>query len=86
MRDDAAEPLLRPLPEDQRYGSWHLAFPDGRVVAGGDGAVTLLRLLGLRPLSWVGAGPLGALDAVVKRNRSRLGKVVPQRDPPRRFP
>jgi predicted DCC family thiol-disulfide oxidoreductase YuxK len=83
--------LLESLPEDERLSSWRLALPDGSLVGKGYGAPELLHAMRLTR----GPGRLAArvpdriLDAiydVVARNRSRLGRLVPDGPAPRRSP
>jgi len=38
MRHEKAQPLLELLAEGERYATWHLVLPDGRVVGRGTGA------------------------------------------------
>jgi predicted DCC family thiol-disulfide oxidoreductase YuxK len=89
--DPEAEPLLAVLPEDERFETWHLAAPDGSLAGHGAGVVELLGALRLtRPLGrLLGLVPNRALDrayGVVARQRGRLGRLVPDRPGPRRFP
>jgi hypothetical protein len=74
-----------------RFVTWHLAMPDGTVVGGGAGGVELLRSISLtRPvggaLARIPRRPLELAYGVVARNRGALGRVVPDRPGPRRFP
>jgi predicted DCC family thiol-disulfide oxidoreductase YuxK len=91
MRAEEAAPLLEAVDEDARFTSWHLAMPDGAVVGRGAGGIELLRSMSLtRPLgealARVPRRPLELAYDVVARNRSALGRVVPDRPGPRRFP
>lgn len=91
LDDPAAEPLLARLPEHERFETWHLPAPDGSLAGHGAGVVRLLGALRLtRPLGrLLGLVPDGALDrayGVVARQRGRLGRLVPDRPGPRRFP
>jgi len=91
MRDVEAAPLLEPLPEDERFASWHLALLDGSLAGDGTGGVELLRSMRLtRPAGrLVAAAPGHVLDAlydVVARHRFLLGRFVPDGPAPRRFP
>lgn len=92
MDDPEGERWLEPLPEEERRASWHLIYPDGRYLNGGEGAVALLELVRpVRPLGRLarrlrGQALFTAVDHVVKRHRSRLGKVVPKVPQTRRFP
>jgi predicted DCC family thiol-disulfide oxidoreductase YuxK len=87
-----SDPWLAPLPEDERRATWHLVFPDGRYLDRGEGAVALFELLPrLSPLGRTArrlkvVGFIDVLYELVARNRSRLGKLVPNVPPPRRFP
>jgi hypothetical protein len=83
--DEAAAPLLAPLPETERLASWHLAEPGGHVASRGEAAAVVLDcLVGAR--SRRSARRLDRLYNVISRHRSRLGALVPDRPGPRRFP
>lgn len=91
MREREAEPLLTALPEEQRFATWHLIRPNGEIVSGGTGEIVLMEELPLRQvarllvalrLEPVVHGTYG----LVSRNRGRLGKLVPNRPGPRRYP
>ena len=91
LGDPAAGPLLASLPEDERSASWRLARAGGLLAGEGRGVPELLRVLQLtRPLGrLLGLVPPRALDAayrLVARNRSRLGRLVPDGPAPQRFP
>ena len=91
MHDEAARPLLAPLPEDERFASWHLVPEDGSLIGHGRGGVALLRSMHLsRPaghlLAAVPEGVLDMLYGVVARHRSPLGRLVPDGRAPRRYP
>jgi hypothetical protein len=91
FRDPRAEELLAGLTQEERHATWRLALPDGRLVGYGSGFVDLARSLRLtRPLAPIlGRIPAGGLDrayGVIARRRPRLGKLVPDRPGPRRFP
>jgi predicted DCC family thiol-disulfide oxidoreductase YuxK len=91
LRDEQAAPLLEPLPENERFTSWRLAFPDGSLAGHGAGAVALLRAMRLtRPVARVLAPVpdrvLEALYGAVAGNRGALGRVVPDGPAPLRFP
>ena len=81
------------MPEEARDECWWLVLRDGTPIAGDDGGgvalfaeVRLTRPLG-RALSAVRASALiDILDKVVARNRSRLGRFVPDGPAPRRYP
>lgn len=92
MREPEAEPLLDPIPERDRYETWHLVEVDGRSHSRGEGAIALAELLPrFAPLArlarWLGLVPVVAAGyAIVSRNRGRLGRLVPDGAPPRRYP
>ena len=91
MRDPEAAALLSALPEDEWYGTWHLVRRDGSLTGAGAGLVDLLDALRwARPAAAVVARiPERALEwlyVLIARNRSRLGRVVPDGPAPRRFP
>jgi hypothetical protein len=78
-----------PLPPEQRYASWHLAMPDGRVRSGGAAGAELLAGLGRHRLAAAASRferPLDALYQLVAGQRDRLGPLVPDGPAPRRFP
>jgi predicted DCC family thiol-disulfide oxidoreductase YuxK len=83
MESDEAAPLLEPLPEEERFATWQLVRPDGSLVSHGTGIVALLASMSLtRPLAPLLGRPrlvavLDRLDAVISRNRKRLGRFVP---------
>jgi hypothetical protein len=92
MSEPEADLLLEPIPELERYLSWHLVLPDGTYVRPAEGSVMLLELIDV-------LRPLGALvrrlrlqrlvirlEALVSRHRRRLGRLVPLTPPVRRFP
>ena len=70
LDDDAARPLLEPLPEAERFASWRLARRDGSLL--GYGVVR-------------GRVP-DAAYGFVARHRDSLGPLVPDGPAPRRFP
>lgn len=91
MHDAAAKPLLAPVPEDERFATWHLVLADGSLVGHGTGGVELLRSMHLSR----GAGrllavfPNGVLDTFygfVARHRARFGRLVPDGRAPKRYP
>lgn len=91
MHDDAAAPLIAPLPPDERFASWHLVFADRSLTGRGVGLVALLRSMQLtRPAGAVFAVvPESALEKVydlIAGHRSQLGRLVPRGPGPRRFP
>ena len=81
------------MPEEARGECWWLVLRDGTLVPGDQGGgvavlseVRLARPLG-RALAVLHAAPLvNALDKLVARHRGRLGKLVPDREPVRRYP
>ncbi|MBA2383233.1 MAG: hypothetical protein H0V68_01010 [Actinobacteria bacterium] len=78
--------MLALLPEEERFESWHLVRSDGSLAGGRRGNLALLRELAPVPAV---PGLARAVDAVywrLARNRDRLGKLVPGRPGPRRFP
>lgn len=91
MRHPNAAPLLGPLPREEHFATWHLV-PVGRLPVGyGCGVIELLRAMALtRPAAHVlRLVPGAALDSaydLVARKRSRLGRLVPDRPGPLRFP
>ena len=83
--------MLADLPEEERFASWRLVLPGARPVGYGRGGRELLSSLRLtRPLGrLLRVVPDGVLDAayrLVARNRSRLGRLVPDHPGPRRYP
>jgi predicted DCC family thiol-disulfide oxidoreductase YuxK len=91
MRAEEAAALLEAVDEDERFTSWHLAMPDGAVVGRGAGGVELLRSMSLTRrvgdgLARIPRRPLELAYEIVARNRRALGRVVPDRPGPRRFP
>ena len=92
MGEDEAAPFLAQLPEEERFETWHLVERDGTLVSGGAGGIAVLGHLRLtRPLARLFrslrmTGPLDGLYARVSRSRARLGRFVPNKPGPRRFP
>jgi hypothetical protein len=93
LGDDAAGRLLASIPEEARDECWWLVLRDGTPVQGdrGGGVALFSELRLTRPLGRVlrtlRAGRLvDALDRLVSRHRSRLGRFVPEGPAPRRFP
>jgi hypothetical protein len=92
MLEPEAETLLRPLPEPERYTSWHLVLPDGTYLRHAEASVALLELVDpLRPmgvlvrrfrLEWL----IERLERRVSEYRGELGRLVPRSRPIRRFP
>jgi predicted DCC family thiol-disulfide oxidoreductase YuxK len=87
-----ADAALGDLDPATRYGSWHLATPDGRVRSAGAAIPAILRALpGGAPLAWLAtvSPPLTeAAYRAISRNRDRLGRLLGRRacavDPTRR--
>ena len=91
MLEEAAEPLLSPLPEDERFASWHLVLRDGSLTGRGTGVVALLRSMHLsravgRLLAAIPEGVLERLYGFVASHRGFLGRLVPDGPSPRRYP
>jgi len=84
-----AEELVAPLPEDERFASWHLVCPDGRITSRGAAGSELLAALGHAGLSRTAArvpGPIERFYDFVAAQRDKLGRLVPDGPAPRRFP
>jgi hypothetical protein len=92
MLEPEAEALLEPLPENERYVSWHLILPDGTYLRHAEGSMKLLELIDfLRPVGLLIRRLrlqrlVGWIEALVSEHRTRLGKLVPRTPPVRRFP
>lgn len=89
FQDEAAAPLLAELPESERSATWRLARPDGSLTGYGAGAPEVLGAMGVtrpvgRLLGHVPDSLLDRLYALAARNRSALGRFVPDGPPPRR--
>jgi hypothetical protein len=93
LADAEADRLLASIPQEVRWECWWLVLRDRTLIAGdGGGGVALfaeLRLTrglagALRVLraSWV----VDALDKLLARHRTRLGRLVPDGPAPRRYP
>jgi predicted DCC family thiol-disulfide oxidoreductase YuxK len=89
LDDPVAPALVSPLLPKERYASWHLVWPDGRVSSQGAASINLLAGLGWPRLastaSWL-ERPLDALYKLVADHRDRIGPLVPDGSAPRRFP
>ena len=90
LQDEAAAALLAGLPEHERSATWRLARPDGSLTGYGAGAPELLAAMGTtrpvgRLLRHVPDGLLERIYTAVARNRSTLGRFVPDGPAPRRF-
>jgi hypothetical protein len=93
LGDDEAGRLLAPVPEGARGECWWLVLCDGTPIAGdAGGGVALFAEVGLtQPLARVlralhASALIDALDKVVARHRSRLGRFVPEGPALRRYP
>jgi predicted DCC family thiol-disulfide oxidoreductase YuxK len=91
MRDPAAAPLLESLPDDEHFATWHLVRANGSIVGDGRGGVELLAAMRLtrgsaRLLDLVPDAVLDGAYGLVARNRSLLGRLVPDGVAPRRYP
>jgi hypothetical protein len=91
MTDEEAAPLLAPQPEAERFATWHLASPDGSLAGRGTGGVDLLLAMRLtRPagklLARVPDGLLERAYEAIAHRRKALGRLVPDRPGPRRYP
>ena len=84
--------LLPGTTEDERGESWHLVTVEGRDLVGGAGLIAIAERL--KPTRRLGkllrvlrlGGLLGLIDGVLKRIRPQLGKLIPDRPGPYRFP
>ncbi len=91
LEDLEAAPLLERLPHEERFATWHLAQRDGSLVGYGSGGAQLLEAMQLtrpfgRVLARVPARRLDRIYGVLARWRRTLGRVVPDRPGPRRYP
>jgi predicted DCC family thiol-disulfide oxidoreductase YuxK len=83
---------LEPLPEDLHRTTSLLVLPDGRYLHGAESLAALSGLVpAFRPFAEVMRRfgletRVNELERLVARNRARLGKLVPNVPPPRRFP
>jgi hypothetical protein len=85
--------VLAEIPEEERDECWWLVLRDGTPVPGdrGGGVALLAELRVTRPLGLALralrlSAAVDALDRLVARHRSRLGKLVPDGHVPRRYP
>jgi predicted DCC family thiol-disulfide oxidoreductase YuxK len=80
LQSKEAERLLAGMPEERRFGSWHLVDPGGELRSAGAGIAPLLRLLpGGGPLAAIAARTPAAMERGyrwIAGNRSLWGKVV----------
>jgi hypothetical protein len=93
LEDGHAGRLLVDVPPETRRERWWLVLRDGTPVPGdnGGGVALFLELRHTRPLGRFlrAAGASGLIDAgdkLVARYRGRLGRLVPDREGPRRYP
>jgi predicted DCC family thiol-disulfide oxidoreductase YuxK len=89
FQDEAAAPLLAKLPESERSATWRLARPDGSLTGYGAGGPELLAAMAVtRPvghlLRHIPDSVLDHVYALAARNRSTLGRFVPDGPAPRR--
>ena len=84
--------MLPHLTADQRLDHWHLVNPQLDDLTRGKGLIALLGELAptrwlSRVLSWLRAERLlDGFDSVLRRIKSKLGKLVPNVEGPRRYP
>jgi predicted DCC family thiol-disulfide oxidoreductase YuxK len=80
LQSKEAEQLLDGMPEERRFGSWHLVEPDGELRSAGAGIAPLLRRLpGGGPLAAIAARTPGAMERgyrFIASHRSLWGKLV----------
>lgn len=89
LEDPAAEELLAPLSEADRFASWHLVRPSGLIASRGEAGIELLDALGRAEVAQAAArvsGPIERLYGFVAQHRDKLGPFVPDGPAPRRFP
>jgi hypothetical protein len=93
LGDENAERLLVGVPDDRRRECWWLVRRDGTPVPGDEGGgvevlaeLALTRPLGVALRALGLSGTVDALDKLVARYRSRLGRIVPEGTAPRRYP
>jgi hypothetical protein len=93
LADDEANRLLASVPEGARAECWWLVLRDGTPVAGDSGGglalfaeLRLTRLLGSVLRALRASALIDALDKLVARHRTRLGRLVPEGPAPRRYP
>ena len=80
LQDDEATPLLAGVPDAQRLSALRLAEPGGRLRTGTDAARAILECFNFPSPGIARAYPF------VARRRGVLGRFVPDRPGPRRFP
>ena len=93
LKDEEANELLDPVPDELRAECWWLVHRDRTPVAGnrGGGVELLLSLRATRPigriLNALGLSPVMDLgDRILDKLRSPLSRVVPDGPAPRRYP
>jgi predicted DCC family thiol-disulfide oxidoreductase YuxK len=91
LDDPEAAALLAGVTETERLETWRLASPGGSLTGRGTGGVDLLLALRLtrpagRLLAHVPGHRLDQAYEAIARRRGTLGRLVPDRPGPRRFP
>lgn len=90
MLHPEAQKLLEALPLEVRYRTWHLVYPDGRIVSPPDAVMLLLALLAPRIARGLHRLRIDRvvvrLEKLISAYRGELGKVVPRKGAIRRFP
>ena len=80
LQSKEAEERLAGMPEDERFGSWHLVDGDGELHSAGAGIEPLLRLLpGGKPFAALAARTPDLMERgyrFISGNRSLWGKAV----------
>ena len=80
LQSKEAEQLLAGMPDERRFGSWHLVDSERELHSAGAGIAPLLRLLpGGRPFAAMAARLPRAMErgyGWIAGNRSRWGKLV----------
>ncbi|HZO49776.1 MAG TPA: DCC1-like thiol-disulfide oxidoreductase family protein [Gaiellaceae bacterium] len=87
FQDLRAAPYLARVPEQERFSSWHLVFPDGRRATRGELGPLLALIPATRRLVPLARRlPLERLYELVSRRRGRLARLLPDGPAPRRAP
>jgi hypothetical protein len=93
LAEDEADRLLASVPQEARDECWWLVLRDGTPIPGdaGGGVALFAEIRLTRPVGHAlralrASGLVDALDKVVARYRSRLGRVVPEGPARRRYP
>src|SRR2546427_397292 len=76
------------LPEEEKFASWPLVRPPGRISSRGAAGVDLLDTLGYERAARAASRIEGSIESfyrLVAENRDRLGRLVPDGPAPRRF-